>query len=122
MADPVYTISGTVAGAALIFGTLLKYKVWPFNGNPSNGNGRKAVKEHVEAIHVPIDVKLAEHSQAFQELNIVQVKQNMILENHEKQLGEGKERFEKVQTDIAGINTSLAVLAERAKKPRATDG
>jgi len=39
-----------------------------------------------------------------------------ILESHEKRLDRGSEDFDQIKTDISGINTSMAVLANEIKK------
>ncbi len=117
-----YGPTGGLATALATLGFLKKTGKFPFNGNSRNGNGVKAVEKHVKTVHTAIDSKLSEHDAIFKDLGETQVRQNMILENHETRLNDGKKEFKEVQESIHNIDVSLAVLASKSDERRSTDG
>ncbi len=109
-----YGPTGGLATVLATLGFLKKTGKFPFNSN-ANNNGHKAQ-------HKTIDSKLSEHDAIFKDLGETQVRQNMILENHETRLNDGKKEFKEVQKSIHNIDVNLAVLASKSKERRTTDG
>lgn len=114
-------VGGGISGLALVAATLKKYSLFPFNGK-AGGNGVKALSDHVSGAHAVIDEKLTDYGEQFVDLALIQQRQDMILENHEKKLDDGQVRFEKVQDAITQINKNVGILLGRTENRRLSDG
>ena len=110
---------------------LKKYNKLPF-GNNSNGNGAKAIDDHVKSSHVPIDAKLARHDTDFINLGKVQVKQNLLIQAntarmaedrkyHDKRFDEGRDQFKQIVDSIGDLKVDVGILLSRPKNQRFSD-
>ena len=103
---------GPTGGFAVLvatLGTLKKTGKFPFNSN-----GHKAQ-------HTAITEKQKGCDATFKALEETRIKQDMILESHEKRLAEGKADFKDIKSTIGTINSNVAVLLDRSEQRRSTD-
>lgn len=113
--DPeILAPGGGLAVLLATLGGLKKAGKFPFN---NNGNGSLAHK----AQHAAIAEKQKSCNATFKALEETRIKQDMILESHEKRLAEGKADFKDIKSTIGTINSNVAVLLDRSEQRRSTD-
>ena len=98
----IYTdsiVSGIVGLGGIVF-TIKKVRgLFPSNGKPDNGKNKQEIKT----------------------LREVQIAQGVIIQEHEKQLRDGKQAFEVVRVDIGKINTNIGILLDRSNRRRGSE-